>query len=336
MYVFHNKMKNRNIEKSVPLILITGANGFLATNITEKLLEGGMRVRAQLRRRTGFRFPTEDWEKSGLLDVAECDFTNAGTCEALVQKCDYVIHVAAVTDPSLLKYKDYSRVNVDAVKNLIEASIKYGVKRFLFVSTANVFAYGTKEKPGDGSLPITPPFNRSLYAKSKVAGQKLAMSYSDKIEIISANPTFMIGKYGDRNGSNRIITRTERRSLKKGRHLLFVPPGGKNFINVENAAREIIKLLFEGKNRKAYLVSGENLSYVDFYKLFRNTTVANFRIVKIPVPAMLIAGAAGSMLRLAGIKCPLSCVNAKILCVSNFYTNKTQDLEKIFETLSNS
>ncbi len=47
---------------------------------------------------------------------------------------------------------------------------------------------------------------------------------------------------------------------------------------------------------------------------------------------MLIAGAAGSMLRLAGVKCPLSFVNARILCVSNFYTNKTQDLAKIFET----
>lgn len=330
MDIFHNKMNDSNIEKSVPQILITGANGFLATNIIEKLLEDGIKVRAQLRRRAGFRFPTEDWEKSGLLDVAECDFTNAGTYEALVQECDYVIHVAAVTDPSLLKYEDYSRVNVDAVRNLIEASIKYGVKRFLFVSTANVFGYGTREKPGDESLPISPPFNRSLYAKSKEAGQNLAMSYSDRIEIISVNPTFMIGKYGDRKGSNRIITRTEGRSFKNGRHLLFVPPGGKNFINVENAAREIIRLLFEGKNRKAYLVSGENLTYVEFYKLFRNTTIANFRIVKIPVPAMLIAGAAGSMLRLAGIKRPLSFVNAKILCVSNFYTNKVQDFAKVF------
>lgn len=336
MDVFRNRLKNKNMEKSVPQILITGANGFLATNIIEKLLEDGIKVRAQLRRRAGFRFKTEVWEKSGLLEVAECDFTNAGILETLVQGCDYVVHVAAVTDPSLLKYKDYSIVNVDAVRNLIEASIKYGVKRFLFVSTANVFGYGTKEKPGDESLPISPPFDRSLYAKSKVAGQNVAMSYSDKIEIISANPTFMIGKYGDRNGSNRIITRTQGWSLKNGRHLLFVPPGGKNFINVENAAREIIKLLFEGKNRKAYLVSGENLSYMEFYKLLKSVTIANFRIVKIPVPAMLIAGAAGSMLRLAGIKSPLSIVNAKILCVSNFYTNKKQDLAKIFETLSNS
>ncbi|MEA5005839.1 MAG: NAD-dependent epimerase/dehydratase family protein [Rikenellaceae bacterium] len=323
-------LKDKSIEKSVPLILITGANGFLATNIIEKLLEGGTRVRAQLRKKSGFRFQTEEWEASGLLEIVECDFSNSDILDALTKGIDCVIHVAAVTDPSLLKYEDYSRVNVEAVRNLIEASIKYGVKRFLFVSTANVFGYGTKEKPGDESLPIRPPFNRSLYAKSKVAGQNLAMSYSDKIEIISVNPTFMIGKYGDRNGSNRIITRAEGRSLKKGRYLLFVPPGGKNFINVENAAREIIKILYEGKNGKAYIVSGENLSYVEFYKLLKSVTIANFRIVKIPVPAMLIAGAAGSMLRLAGIKCPLSFVNAKILCVSNFYTNKVQNFAKAF------
>jgi len=323
-------MKDKKIEKSVPLILITGANGFLATNIIEKLLVDGVRVRAQLRRRSGFRFQTEEWERSGLLEVAECDFTNAGTLDALVQGCDYVIHVAAVTDPSLLKYEDYSRVNVDAVRNLIEESINFGVKRFLFVSTANVFGYGTKENPGDESLPIKPPFDRSLYAKSKVAGQEVAMSYSDRIEIVSVNPTFMIGKYGDRNGSNRIITRTEGKTKIKGRQLIFVPPGGKNFINVENAALEIINFLYEGKNGKAYLVSGENLSYVEFYELLRRSTIANFRIIKIPVPAMLVAGAAGNLLRLAGLKCPLSFVNARILCVSNFYTNNPQDLDEVF------
>lgn len=317
-------MKDRSIEKSVPLILITGANGFLATNIIEKLLEDGIRVRAQLRRRSSFRFQTEGWEKSGLLEVAECDFTNSGTLDALVQGCDYVIHVAAVTDPSLLRYEDYSRVNVDAVRNLIETSIKFGVKRFLFVSTANVFGYGTKENPGDESLPVRPPFDHSLYARSKVAAQKVAMSYSDRIDIVSVNPTFMIGKYGDRYGSNRIITRA------KGRSFIFVPPGGKNFINVENAALEIINFLYEGKNGKAYLVSGENLSYVEFYKLLRDVAIAKYRIIKIPVPAMLVAGAAGNLLRLAGLKCPLSFVNARILCVSNFYTNNPQDLDEVF------
>ncbi len=316
-------MKDTRIEKSVLPILITGANGFLATNIVEKLLEEGIRVRAQLRRRSAFRFQTEGWEKSGLLEVAECDFTNTETLDDLVQGCDYVIHVAAVTDPSLLKYKDYSRINVDGVRNLIEASIKFGVKRFLFVSTANVFGYGTKENPGDESLPIRHPFDRSLYARSKVEAQKMVMSYSDKIDIVSVNPTFMIGKYGDRHGSNRIITRAN------GRSFIFIPPGGKNFINVENAAVEILYFLYEGKNGKAYLVSGENLSYLEFYKLLREVAIANFKIIKIPVPAMLLVGAAGSLLRLAGLKCPLSFVNAKILCVSNFYTNKNQDFVNV-------
>jgi len=331
-----NTLKNKNMEKSVPQILITGANGFLATNIIEQLLEDKIKVRAQLRRRPAFRLPADMWERSGLLEIAECDFTKSETMKALVQGCDYVIHVAAVTDPSLLKYEDYSRINADAVRNLIEASVEAGVKRFIFVSSANVFGYGTKEKPGDESQPVSPPFDRSLYAQSKIEGQNLAMSYSGRIEIVSVNPTFMIGKYGDKNGSNRIITRAGKLSKNKRKRLIFVPPGGKNFINVENAAREIIRLLYKGKNGQAYLVSGENLSYVEFYKLLKNVTVANFRIVKIPVPAMLIAGAAGSMLRLAGVKCPLSFVNARILCVSNFYTNKTQDLAKIFETLSNS
>jgi nucleoside-diphosphate-sugar epimerase len=330
MNEFDKVLKNSNIEKSVPLIIITGANGFLATNIIEKLLEEGIRIRAQLRRKSGFRFQTEGWEKSGLLEIVECDFSNSEILDALTKDADYVIHVAAVTDPSLLKYEDYSSVNVEAVRNLIVASIKNNVKKFVFVSTANVFGYGTKEKPGDESCPIKPPFNRSLYAKSKVEGQNVAMSFSDRIEIVSVNPTFMIGKYGDSHGSNRIITRAQRRSAKKRRPFIFVPPGGKNFINVENAAREIIKILYEGKNGKAYIVSGENLSYVEFYKLLKSVTIANFRIVKIPVPVMLIAGAAGSMLRLAGIKCPLSFVNAKILCVSNFYINKVQDFAKAF------
>jgi len=186
----------------------------------------------------------------------------------------------------------------------------------VFVSTANVFGYGSRTYPGNEDLPFSKLFSGSLYARSKYEAQKIALAYSDKIDVIVVNPTFMIGPYGSANGSNRIIYRA------KGKKIVLVPPGGKNFVSVCEVAKGTISALKKGQNGEAYLLSGRNMTYLEFYQQIRKVTGTKQIFFVIPSPILILAGASGSLLRLLGIKCALSITNARILCINNFYSNR--------------
>ena len=294
-----------------PKVLVTGANGLLATNVIAELLTEGYHVRGLIRNPSSFRY-----RQHPHLQLIQGDITNRQDIEAAMQGCIYVVHVAAITAQHFLRYVDYQDVNVTATRNLIEAAIRFDATKFIYVSTANTFGYGTKEAPGCENLPIKSPFDKSLYALSKLDGQSVALSYKSRINVVVVNPTFMLGPYDSKPSSGRIVL------LGQRKRILFYPPGGKNFIHVQDAARGVIKALEKGKNGEAYLLANENLSYKEFFQKMASKTGNHPLLIMIPRPLLLVAGVVGSMLRVFGVKTEVSLTNMRILCINNYYSNK--------------
>src|SRR5690606_14332844 len=144
--------------------------------------------------------------------------------------------------------------------------LKHAIKRFVYVGTANTFGYGSLQDPGDETRRPSALFRDAWYAKSKLEGQQKALAASDKIEMIIVSPTLMIGPY-DGKPSNGAIIR-----MGYGKKLIFHPPGGKNFVNAEDAARGVVDALEKGKRGEAYLLAGENLTYRQFFRKLTEQT----------------------------------------------------------------
>ncbi|ASB48880.1 NAD-dependent epimerase/dehydratase family protein [Alkalitalea saponilacus] len=291
-------------------ILVTGANGLLATNIIKLLIEKGYSVIGLLRRAESYIGMTDK-----KLTLVEGDFTNSSTLDRILPQCDAVIHAAALTSQGISSYQPYYEINVKATESLVKSSIKHQVKKFIYVSTANVFGYGTKTSPGNETRPQKHPFTLSNYAKSKAESEKRMAIYSGKIDIITVNPTFLLGAYDGKPSSGRIILMALRKKI------IFYPPGGKNFIHVEDAAEGVIKAMKIGKPNENYLLAGENLSYYEFLKKLINITGQKSILVRIPSLVLKIAGFFGSLLQKSGIAADLNLVNAKILTIENYYSN---------------
>jgi nucleoside-diphosphate-sugar epimerase len=221
-------------------VLVTGANGFLATNVIVELLSRGYAVKGVLRDLKSFGYPAHS-----NLELVQGDFTEEKFIEKAISGCDYIIHAAAITDQSLARYSDYHRVNVAAVENLITIAIREKVKRFVYIGSANAFGYGSKENPGDEQQPARKPFTSSFYAISKLRGQQAALAYSDKIDVVAVNPAFMLGPYDSKPGSGKIIL------LGYKRKIVFYPPGGKNFVHVQDVAKGVVSALEKGRNGEA-------------------------------------------------------------------------------------
>lgn len=293
------------------IVLVTGANGLLATNTIIVLLSRGYRVRGLIRDTGKFMMPHQN-----NLELVLGDITDLASLEGAVSGCDYIIHCAATTDQRLLRYDDYYQINVQGTENVVQMAIKHQVKKIVYVGTANTFGYGTMAAPGDERQPPKAPFSNAWYAKSKLEGQQRIVDMAEKIAVTIVSPTFMIGPYDGKPSSGAII------QMGYGKKVVFHPPGGKNFVNAADAAAGVVDALEKGGSKEAYLLAGENLSYREFFNKLRMQTGQRTLLVTVPGPLLRAAGYLGDLLRLLGVRTALSSVNMSILCVNNYYTNK--------------
>lgn len=291
-------------------VLVSGASGLLATHTIIELIKKGYFVKALVRDKKKILLP-----HLRNLEILEGDINDKSSLELACKDCEIVVHTAAETNQGWSNYSHYSRVNIQGTENILKASIKNGVSKFIHISTCNVYGYGDIEDPGSETKPIKKPFSDSLYVKSKLAAQQIALSYSDKIDVIVINPTFIIGSYDQKPSSGRIV-------LLGSKKIVFVPPGGKNFVGANDVAHAILQSITHGKNRESYILSGENMSYKDFFNKVGQQL--NKKPILLPLPSILLnfIGVFGSLLQSLGIDNEFTLTNMKILSVKNYYTNK--------------
>lgn len=291
-------------------ILVTGANGFLAGNIILELLNRGLPVRGMLRHSARIQITHRN------LKLFYGNITSIKDVMNAVKGCEIVIHSAAVTDQSLSDYHIYEKVNSGGTENIIKACIEHNVKNLIYVSTANTFSFGSKQYAGNEDASMTPPFTRSGYARSKYAAQDKVLNKfrGPGRKAVVVNPTFMIGPDDNKISSNRLILR----ALNK--KILFIPPGGKNFIFVKDAAVGICNAIDLGKNAECYILGNKNMSYREFYKILINITKEKPLMITIPKYLLLFAGLAGSIIRFAGLNTAASLTNMQILSTGTYYS----------------
>lgn len=293
-------------------ILVTGANGLLATHLIKDLLNEGHTVKGLLRSPEKFQLPPHE-----NLTLVKADINELPELQNAVHGCEVVIHAAAIANTHLPSYKPYHKTNVLGTKNVVTACINQQVRRLVFVSTANTIGYGILTHPGYEALSAAAPFTENHYVKSKLKAEKLVLKAvrEKNLDAVIVNPTFMIGAYGSTSGSTRIISMA-------GKKTVFCPPGGKNFVNAEDVSQGIIKAVENGVAGEKYLLCGENLSYQRFFKLMKKMTGKPKNLIAIPAWILFLAGTLGNILILLNIKTDLSLNNMKILCVKNYYSSR--------------
>ncbi|WP_299711583.1 NAD-dependent epimerase/dehydratase family protein [uncultured Tenacibaculum sp.] len=295
-------------------VLVTGANGLLATNIIAVLLQRDYSVIGLLRNEKSFALePHEN------LILHKGDITKVDSYDALLPEIDCIIHAAALTGQDIIDYSVYQEVNATATENLYKSALENNVKNFIYISTANCFGFGSLDDLGNEEKPIRFPFSNSLYAKSKLEGQekllRLAKDNPDT-KLVTLNPTFMIGSYDTKPSSGRLVLSAY------NKRVLFYPPGGKSFINVIDAAEAVVNSIELGVHCESYILCGENLSYKEFYQKVTKQLNQKSSYVKIPKFLLYGIGYIGNLLRFFKVKTDISLTNVQTLCINNFYSNK--------------
>jgi len=291
-------------------VLVTGANGFLASNIIRILVGRGHQVSGLVRKNADLR------SIQGLdLDLIYGELTDAADVQDAVKGCDRVIHAAANTSQRQVNYWDFETVNVKGTVNVLNACIRFAVERLIYISTANTMGYGSRDDPGNEDRKPSALFLGSFYARSKFEAQQQVLRYvADKhLDAIVVNPTFMLGPYDVKPGSGRIILMHYRKRYA------FVPRGGKNFVHVGDVAEAVCNAMQHGRKGRCYLTGGENLTYKEFLQVQASVTGFPSHIRQLPDSLVWAAGMAGSAWSGLGFSSDLNLRNARLICIGNYY-----------------
>ncbi len=167
--------------------LVTGANGFVGQNVCKELLNNGYKVRAMHRKNSNLS-SLKDLD----LELIEGDLSDKNSLEKACEGIDYVFHIAALFREAKFPDEMYYKINVDGVKNILDASIKQGIKNFVHCSTNGVLGpcYG---KMLNEDAPYHPG---DVYQDSKCEGEKLVKKYikENKIKATIIRPTMIWGE----------------------------------------------------------------------------------------------------------------------------------------------
>ncbi|MBL7813072.1 MAG: SDR family NAD(P)-dependent oxidoreductase [Bacteroidetes bacterium] len=186
-------------------ILVTGADGFIGSHLTEYLIDNGYTVKAFVYYNS---FNSWGWldtlpeAKKQKLEVFAGDIRDPNGVFTAMEDCTVVFHLAAlIAIPYSYHSPDsYVDTNVKGTLNVLQAARRLGVKRILSTSTSEV--YGTAQ-----FVPITethPKQGQSPYSATKIGADALADSYfrSFQLPVVIVRP---FNTYGPRQSARAVI-----------------------------------------------------------------------------------------------------------------------------------
>ena len=183
-------------------MLVTGADGFIGSHLTEMLLNEGYKVRALSQYNSFNNWGWLDDIKHPNLEVVTGDVRDPHYCKHISRDVDTIFHLAAlIAIPySYIAPDSYVDTNVKGTLNICQAAMENGVRRVLVTSTSEV--YGTaRYVPINESHPKQP---QSPYSATKIGADAMAMSFYNAFElpVVIVRP---FNTYGPRQSARAII-----------------------------------------------------------------------------------------------------------------------------------
>ena len=174
--------------------IVTGGAGFIGSHLVDVLLATGHQVVVLDNLSTG-RLENLAHVKSKI-NFHECDITSFDSWPKLIERGDWVFHLAALADivPSIQQPGPYFRSNVDGTFNVLQASASAGVSRFVYAASSS--CYGVPDTyPTQESADIRPQYP---YALTKRLGEELVLHWAQVYKLPALSMRFF-NVYGTRS-----------------------------------------------------------------------------------------------------------------------------------------
>src|SRR5439155_3991135 len=240
-------------------ILLTGATGYLGSNIARRLAKEGrdlvllVRDPQKLPRISG----------TGKIEWIKGDLRDSALLHRVVKRCDTLVHTAAVVKMWTKEHREFYEINVQVLRNLLTLAREHGIRRFLYTSSFVVLG------PSDGTVLIEQSVRKhqgfhNEYERTNTHAHKMAMqAASEGLPIVILYPGVIYGPgpITDANLVGNIITKFLEGKLPG---LIGDLRRKWSFSFIDDVVEGHLQALERGKLGEGYILAGENLSLRDF------------------------------------------------------------------------
>jgi dihydroflavonol-4-reductase len=260
--------------------LVLGASGFLGSHVTRVLCEQGRDVRILVRptSNTGATDPLP-------LDRVFGDVLDAGSLQSAMQGCESVFYCVVDTRAWLQDPAPLYQVNVDGLRNTMDAALAAGVSRFVFTST-----FGTIGKCSDRPSTEADAFNwwddAPEYIRCRVVAENLFMEYCRERALPGV--ACCIGNtYGPAD-----LAPTPHGNLVKQAALGKMPvywDGGGPSVGIADAANGMVLAEQKGRTGERYAFAERWVSFKELFTLAARAAGSKPPGLKMPTPLLYLA-----------------------------------------------
>lgn len=252
--------------------LVTGAAGFIGSNLVEALLNMGYQVRGLDNFSTGKIENVEEFINNPNYEFIEGDIRKFETCLRVCNRIDYVLHQAALgsVPRSMKEPLIYEDNNIKGTSNMMEAAKQAGVKRFVYASSSSV--YGDSKKlpkvEGEEGNILSP------YALTKKVNEQYGKLYTEVygLECIGLRYFNVFGRRQDPYSQYAAVIPKFIKLLKNGKQVEIYGDGeqSRDFTYIENVIEANLKSCLAPKEAcgRAYNIAfGEKFTINQMYNL---------------------------------------------------------------------
>ncbi len=225
-------------------IVVTGASGHIGINLCRELIKQGHTIKALIHKNIK--------SLQGIpLETALGDLRDPGSLSALVRHADVVFHLGAVISIRGNRTGELFDINVEGTRNILEASQKASVKRFIHFSSIHALAHSPYDKELDENRPLAVR-DKMAYSRSKALAEDIVINASNQgSDTIILSPTAVIGPldYAPSLMGQAIL-------LMATGKLPSLVPGGYDWVDVRDVVSSALTAIEKGRKGERYLLSG--------------------------------------------------------------------------------
>lgn len=238
------------------MILVTGATGFLGSELVRQLASHNKPIRA-IKRSTSVVPEIVKQQKN--IDWIDADVLDYFSLKEAFENVSQVYHCAAVVSYSPSDKKRMLQTNVQGTTHVVNLCLDKKVQKLVHVSSIAALGDGKFNQPITEKDHWEFTNSQSSYAISKYESEmEVFRAIAEGLNAIIVNPSIILGKSAGKNGSGALFE-----TVKKG--LSHYPSGTCGLVAVEDVVESMIALMNGNFSGERYIINAETWFYRDLF-----------------------------------------------------------------------
>jgi len=238
------------------MILVTGATGFLGSELVKQLIDSGKSVRAIKRNSSAI---PDILKPLSNIEWVEADIVDYFSLEDAFEGVSHVYHCAALVSFDPAYKKQLLKVNREGTAHIVNLCLDKGIKKLVHVSSVSALGDAKKEEFITEQTQWEFDGTQNGYSISKYESEmEVWRGISEGLNAVIVNPSLILGANADTEGTGKLFE-----MLKKG--LKFYTNNVVGVVDVEDVAKAMIRLMDSDVTAERFILNAQNITSKELF-----------------------------------------------------------------------